>query len=304
MSQLVDFHSHLFSRVFFETLAEASPLAGTTDEKISAVCREAGITEPPARLTEHVAHWLAELDEHGIAHLVTFASVPEEADTVSEAVRLSNGRISGFAVMNPVADRADARLAHLFDQLGMRGVVLFPALHGYRVDDESLAPVFGELEARGGIAVVHCGMLSIPLRDKFQLRRPQDVKLADPLHLIPVANKHRRATFLVPHMGGGFFRETLMLGAQCENALVDTSSSNSWIKTQAAPLTLADALQRVLGVFGPERVLFGTDSSVFPRGWRRDVLVSQREALGSIDVAGGDRELIFGGNATRILLQD
>ena len=302
MSQLVDFHSHLFSSVFFETLAAASPLEGTVPGKIAKACEKAGIEAPSGVLTEHVARWMSELDRHNVTHMVTFASVPEEAQAVADAVRLSSGRLSGFAVMNPTLPKAPEQVGQLFDELGMRGLVLFPALHGYRVDDPDLAPVFAELEARGGIAVVHCGLLSIPLRDHFGLRRPQDLTLANPLYLVPVANRHRRASFLVPHMGAGLFRETLMLGAQCENAFVDTSSSNSWIATQVSQLRLADALQRVLAVFGPERVLFGTDSSVLPRGWRRDILLAQREALGSIDISSRDRDLVFGGNASRLLL--
>ncbi|MFT5288319.1 MAG: putative TIM-barrel fold metal-dependent hydrolase [Planctomycetota bacterium] len=306
MATLVDIHSHLFSRVFFETLSADSPFRKASslsiDESIARTCRDVSIDEPSQRLTEHVARWLAELDEHGVNHLVTFASVPEEAEVVQEAVRLADGRMTGFAVVNPATDDSPARLAKLFDEMGMRGILLFPALHGYRVDDPSLAKFFEALEERGGIAVVHCGLLSIPLRDRFGLRRPQDITLANPLFLMPVANRHRRATFLIPHMGAGMFRETLMLGSQCENVMVDTSSSNGWVKTQATGLSLADALERVLAVFGPERVIFGTDSSVFPRGWRRDILLAQREAMGSIGTPAEHQELIFGGNAMRLLL--
>lgn len=305
MSNLVDFHSHLFSRPFFESLARAAqPDAGpeAVERKLELVCEQMGIQVPPARLTEHVAAWLTELDANGVSHMVTFASAPDEAETVAEAVRLADQRLTGFTVVDPRAPGAADFVARAHDDLGLAGIVLFPALHGYRVDDPDFAPLFRVLEERGTQAVVHCGLLSIPLRDRFGLPRPQDLTLGNPLYLVSVAERHRRARFIVPHMGAGLLRETLLLGRQCSNVLVDTSSSNGWIDTQVANLSLADAFERVLGVFGPERVLFGTDSSVFPRGWRRDVLLAQREALGSLGVAEADRDLVFGGNATRLLI--
>ena len=93
----------------------------------------------------------------------------------------------------------------------------------------------------------------------------------------------------------------MLLGAQCENTFVDTSSSNAWMRTQPERLGLADVFERALGAFGPERILFGTDSSVFPRGWRQDVLRAQREALGACGLDAAARERILGGNAARLL---
>ena len=92
-----------------------------------------------------------------------------------------------------------------------------------------------------------------------------------------------------------------MAGAQCGNIYVDTGSSQAWLATQPARLTLADVFERALGVFGPERILFGTDSSVFPRGWRREILLAQREALGACGVREEDQARIFGMNAAQIL---
>ena len=50
-------------------------------------------------------------------------------------------------------------------------------------------------------------------------------------------------------------------------------------------LTLADVFRQALEVAGPERVMFGTDSSFFPRGWNRAVYDAQVSAL---DAAGVD----------------
>ena len=92
-----------------------------------------------------------------------------------------------------------------------------------------------------------------------------------------------------------------MAGAQCTNVHVDTSSTNSWMKTQPGRITLAEVFDRALGVFGAERILFGTDSTVFPAGWRHERRAEQAEALDSLGVSPEDRAAIFAGNAARLL---
>ena len=81
--------------------------------------------------------------------------------------------------------------------------------------------------------------------------------------------------------------------------LLDTSSSNSWIK-QTPGLTLEQVFRTALDVVGPERLLFGTDSSFFPRGWNREVYVQQKAALDGLGVAAADQDKIFAGNFRRL----
>ena len=93
----------------------------------------------------------------------------------------------------------------------------------------------------------------------------------------------------------------LLACAWCENVYLDTSSSNDWMRLQVAPVTLYDAFARALDVAGPRRLLYGTDSSTFPRGYRRDLLEAQLAVLDDLGVAGDDRDAILGGNLARIL---
>ena len=300
MAALIDFHTHFFSRTFFRELAAHSPLAGDEDEKIARVAHELSLDVPSAAHGEHLQRWLAEMERFGIQHLVSFASVPAEAPVLAECLSLSGGRLSSFAVLDPLASGAPERMRQLLD-LGFSGALFFPAMHGYRLDGPELASVLDVLEEDGATAIVHCGMLQVRLRDHFGLPRGYDLSLANPLHLVPAADSHPRTNFVIPHFGAGLFRETLIAGAQCSNIFVDTSSSNSWISTQPAPLRLADVFERALGVFGTKRILFGTDSSVFPRGWRHDLLVSQREALGACGLDAIGKGHILHANAARLL---
>jgi predicted TIM-barrel fold metal-dependent hydrolase len=148
--------------------------------------------------------------------------------------------------------------------------------------------------------VVHCGLLPPRLRD-LPGSRPLDLRLGDPLALVPVADRHPRLRLVVPRFGGGFLRETLLAGEAAPNILVDSSSDHSWLRTQPAELRLEDLLERVLGVFGPERLLFATGSSILPRGWRHERFTHQREALGALGVGAADQAAIFRDNARRLL---
>lgn len=300
MTTLIDFHCHFFSRTFFRTLAERSPLAGTPDERLARVAADLGLELPSEDDERHKDRWLAEMDRYGVGHLVAFASVPEEAEIVAKCAARSEGRITAFSVVDPTSREAPERTAQLME-LGVRGVLLFPAMHRFRIDGPEANAVFDVLEEHDASAVVHCGILRIKLRDVLGFPRAYDPALANPLHLVPPADAHPNVRFIVPHFGAGFFRETLMAGAQAENVYVDTSSSNSWVDTQATSLRLADVFERALKVFGHERILFGTDSSVFPRGWRQDVLTEQREAIGACGLAAPQRARIFSGNAAQVL---
>jgi predicted TIM-barrel fold metal-dependent hydrolase len=82
--------------------------------------------------------------------------------------------------------------------------------------------------------------------------------------------------------------------------LCHTSSSNSWMITQPQPLTLAEVFQKTRAVFGVERILFGTDSGVFPRGWRKDILEEQTQAMVQAGFSAAEMDMVLGGNAERL----
>jgi len=88
---------------------------------------------------------------------------------------------------------------------------------------------------------------------------------------------------------------------------VDTSSSNDWMASHPSTagdsghLTLSTVFRRALDIFGAERILFGTDSSTFPRGWRADIRDAQLAALEAAGTKGASLDAIMGGNLARLL---
>jgi hypothetical protein len=106
---------------------------------------------------------------------------------------------------------------------------------------------------------------------------------------------------VVPHFGAGYFREALMLADLCPNVYLDTSSSNQWMRYQESHLDLRQVFRRALDVAGPKRLLFGTDSSFFPRGWHHQIFEEQARVLYELNVSEEDARSIFSENLLRIL---
>jgi predicted TIM-barrel fold metal-dependent hydrolase len=149
------------------------------------------------------------------------------------------------------------------------------------------------------VVFAHCGMLSVGIRKKLGLSSPFDMRCGDPLALAATAARFPAVRVIVPHFGAGFLREALMAADQCSNIHLDTSSSNGWLKYYPG-LTLDAVFRQVVGTVGPERVIFGTDSSFFPRGWQQPVHAAQDAATQAAGLSAADRAQIFGGNFERL----
>jgi predicted TIM-barrel fold metal-dependent hydrolase len=185
---------------------------------------------------------------------------------------------------------------------GLQGICLFPAMHRYSIQDERVRPILKLMAAQPRtIVFVHCGVLSVGVRKKLGLPSPFDMKYSNPIDLHAVALEFPALPFVIPHFGAGYFREALMVGDLCSNVYLDTSSSNDWVKYQTETLTLPQVFRRTIDVVGAKRLLFGTDSSWFPRGWQKNVYEVQSQAVTDAGVARSEAALIFGENLHRLL---
>jgi predicted TIM-barrel fold metal-dependent hydrolase len=208
-------------------------------------------------------------------------------------------RFVGLFMFNPLQGEIRARLSAAFGEQRLNAVCLFPAMHGYPFDDERVVEVFETAAAYRAVVFAHCGVLTVGVRTKLGLPSTFDLRLGDPLALATVASRFPQVPVIVPHFGAGFFREALMAGDQCSTIHLDSSSSNGWMKYHPE-LALESVFRQAIAVLGPERIVFGTDSSFFPRGWQVPVYAGQEAALRAIGVNDHDRGLIFGGNFDRL----
>jgi predicted TIM-barrel fold metal-dependent hydrolase len=285
-----DAHCHFFSSHFF------APLGG------DAALAKLG-WDPPGTPDALADRWVAALDRARVSRAALIASVPGDAGSVETAVRRHPDRFVGFFMVDPTQADAAVDAAEAIDRGALQTICLFPAMHRFSIQDDRARRLFDVAAARPGTAVfVHCGVLSVGVRKKLGLPSQFDIRFGNPIDLHAVALAYPQVPIIVPHFGAGLFREALMLADLCPNVLLDSSSSNGWIKYQPG-LTLAAVFRQALAVVGPDRILFGSDSSFFPRGWVMDVYEQQSAALDEVHVSVEVREKIFGGNFDRVFSQ-
>ena len=307
---LNDAHCHFFSTEFFATLARQrdarpAPQRGDMDRELMAAtlaretCSELDWDDPGSAYTLS-DRWARELDAHGVARAVLIASVPGDETSVAAAVAKHPDRFVGFFMLDPSSPEPAARARRALFELGLRGICLFPAMHHVPLHDDRVQQVVEVAASRPGAAVfVHCGLLSVGVRRKLGLPSRFDLRLGDPLGVARLAAQWPRLPFIVPHFGAGLLRETLMAADAAPNIHLETSSSNAWVRYTPG-LTLEAVLRAALHVVGSSRLLFGTDSSFFPRGWQKPVYDAQKIAIAAAGHSADDEALIFGGNFDRL----
>ena len=294
---LNDAHCHFFSPRFFETLARDA--AGRFDADPAVSVPAALGWEAPGSVGQLANRWMAEIDRHQVQRAVLIASVPGDEQSVVEALAAHPAAFVGFFMVNPLAESAIERTRQALAD-GLRGVCLFPAMQRYSLLDARVAAIIDVAAQTPSAAVfVHCGVLSVGARKKLALPSRFEARFGHPLDVQTLAVTWPQLPFIIPHFGAGFLREALMAADMCPNIHFDTSSSNRWMK-YIPSLTLETVFRQAVQVLGPERLLFGTDSSFFPRGWQRPIFDTQLEALDRLNLSAGDVDLILGGNFDRL----
>ncbi len=287
--RVCDSHCHFFSSRFLELL---------TKDSADAVAGKLG-WDPPGSAEALADRWKAEMARHGVSRCALIASIPGDEESVAVAVAKYPTDFVGCFMFNPVTPDASTRLSRALNELALRIVALFPAMQKYHLEDETVNRVFDAAAQYGAGVFVHCGVLTVGVRRKLGLPSPFDLRLGDPLAVAAIAQRHPAVPVIIPHFGAGMLRETLMAAEQASNIYLDTSSSNGWIKYHPG-LTLEAVFRQALAVVGPDRLLFGTDSSFFPRGWQRPIYESQLSVLQGLGVSDEDQAKICGANFERL----
>lgn len=292
-----DAHCHFFSEQFFAALGRQRP-AGSPQSGADVLAALGW--DPPGSPEDLADGWAQELDRHSVARAALIASVPGDETSVGRAVSRHPSRFVGFFMVDPTAEDAASKVEHVLRSLGLRCICLFPAMQRYSLHDARVAEIVEAAARHPGTALfVHCGALSVGVRKKLGLASRFDVRHGNPLDVHALAAEHSSVPFIIPHFGAGLFREALLVADLCPNVYLDTSSTNRWMSYHPS-LTLTDAFRQALQVVGPDRLLFGTDSSFFPRGWNRQIYDAQVSALQFEGVDESVRQRIFAGNFDRL----
>src|SRR5262249_16985485 len=139
-TMLCDAHCHFFSSRFLEILTK--DVQGLpTEDRATAVAAKLG-WDSPGSVDSLADRWAAELDRHQVGRAALMASIPGDEESVAAAIRRHPSKFVGYFMFNPIAPDADLRLGRALDELHLRVVALFPAMHKYRLDEDRVHAVF------------------------------------------------------------------------------------------------------------------------------------------------------------------
>ena len=234
--------------------------------------------DPLARMAS-AGELIASMDKSGVDASVTFGLCRSGNDYVIDSVSRWPDRLFGFALVNPVAEGAEAELERC-RQAGLCGLgELMPDGQGYSLDDPRLGRIIELVTGWGWPLLIHAGELvghSYPGRSRSTLGAFYELALW-----------HPGATLVAAHWGGGLLFYELM--PEVRSAL-----KNVYYDTAASLYLYDDAIFALAAQIAPRKVLFGTDYPLIPHG--RFLRRVRQSGLST-----GALEAILGGNAGRLL---
>ena len=247
--------------------------------------------ETPAEIDAMADRWAAELEAKGI-HRIVFVT-GQTNDLLAGVVRRHPHRFIGYA-HHQLQPGAGPELRRAVDELGLKGYKLLGPTVPIPFEDPSVRDVWEFCAERRLPVLIHFGYLG---RGGGVVAHPR----MSPLSLFEVARDFPEIPFIIPHFGAGYWQDLLALCWSLPNVYVDTSGSNQWIRWMPYPLTLEDLFRKAFETIGPERVLFGTDSAAFPRGFAQRYLDEQLRVCYTLNLSDAEVAAVFGGNAARLL---
>ncbi len=215
--------------------------------------------------------WIDELNRYGITAIGMMIG-PETWEEFNRTRKRWPGRFLGYANINPSREDAVETVKQAAKDK-FQGIKLYPSSWNFHAYDERVYPIYEEALKHKLLVILHFG-ITIGTEANLRFGNPLDIQ--KPAHDFPDLN------FMIAHFGAGYFREMLMLMYQTENVVMDSSGSNSWMNYLPYALTITKVFEKAIKAGGPDRVIFGTDSCFFPRGFRVNILEEQYRAVSSI----------------------
>jgi len=251
-----------------------------------------GDEEGKPDLPSVIAAWKEEVRRHNLERVV-FVSGGGNA-ILHQVVDAYPERFMGMVHHHPESPDALEELRRGIEEYGFVGYKMIGPRFSRPFEDPALTPIWRYLADREIPVLIHFGLLG---KAGGQVYHPR----MSPLTLWPVASEYSSIPFVIPHFGCGYIRELLHLCWSCPNVYVDTSGSNQWMRWEPVPLSLEDLFRRFYETIGPQRIIFGTDSSWLPRGFVNRYLQDQIRTCRQMNMPAEDLSLIFAGNARRLL---
>ncbi len=291
-TEVIDSHAHFFTYNTIKRWIESGASLERMQNRVAFQTDMPKLTIPD-ETWDAGQMWADELDKYGITAIGMM--IGEEVwDEFNATRKRFPGRFLGYANINPADENAVENVKRAGKD-EFQGIKLYPSSWDFHVYDDRVYPIFEEALRQKLLVILHFG---ITIGTQANLRYGNPLDIQKPALDFPDLN------FMIAHFGAGFFREVLMLMYQTHNVVMDTSGSNNWMNYQEVDLTITKIFERALKAGASCRVVFGTDSSFFPRGFRYNILEEQYNAVKSLlpkfNYKQEDVDLIFRDNILRL----
>lgn len=272
---VIDAHAHYFTA---NTMKNWLTRGRTVKSFTSRTASRTDMTsiELPDENWDTAQKWVDELDRYRIETMGVMVGV-EAYDEFQETMKRFPGRFIGYANISPSQPDAADKVKQAAKD-GFKGIKLYPSSwKNLKVYDEQCYPVYDACLVNDMLVFLHFG---ITIGGQADLRNGNPIDIQVPSRDYPDLN------FIIAHFGAGWFREVLMMQYQTDNVYGDSSGSNSWMKYLPYDIDLKQIFRKMITTGGSHKVLFGTDSTFFPRGWRINVLEAQVQACNELKADG------------------
>lgn len=261
---LIDFHVHCFN----PKIAERA---------VSQLKERADIEPLTNGLIEDT---VKKFDEWGVDRgvLLPIATKPTQQKILNDwCAEQDGGRFISFGSVHPDAEDMCEELDRI-TALGLHGIKLHPDYQGYMVDEERADFMYDEIEKRGLPVIFHAG---------FDVVSPALIHctVTGALNML---EKHPHMKVILAHLGGNDSHQQVLdlLAGHGGEVYLDTAFTGRYV---------ADGLmEKIIKKHGADRILFASDCP-----WDSPAVI--RDKIMRMDLSDDDREMIFSGNARRLL---
>jgi predicted TIM-barrel fold metal-dependent hydrolase len=260
MAQVIDCHAHIFpARI---ALRAAESIGAFYDIKM----RYDGTLDTLLDIGQRAC-----IDKYVIHSVATSPSQVEQINNfIAATVREQPGMLIGFATLHPDTERIGDELDRAIG-LGLKGIKLHPDFQKFNLDDRAAYKIYEAAEGRVPI-LTHTG----DYRHSY----------SHPSRVPKILKDFPGLQMICAHLGGW---------SQWDEARQYLKGENVWVDTSSSFFALANAeLEKLIGVFGEDRVVFGSDYPMWDPG-------SELERFHTLDLSDDVKEKILYRNLTELL---
>ena len=195
-----------------------------------------------------------------------------------------NESLIAFAAVDPntlPGEEGAAYLKELVEDRGARGVKVHPALQKLEMADPRMWPIYRVCQELGVPFLTHSGPSS------------DGSPYAEPRSFAPVLEAFPNLKFIIAHMGGATWEQTLGIAEAFPNAYFNSCEVIEWTGAPNAPTD--EELAQLIRDIGPGRVMMGSDYPWYGLAHSVDRIMELPI------LTDGEKEAILGANAIEIL---